>query len=218
MRKTLLAACLLSTFAATAGAQSSEGGYLPKGLRPFIGVGFTSGGDTILPVTVTVQNSSTRYHEDISAGGGLDLRIGLSQRLGDLPWTLQVAAAYHNDQSNGVEGSKYRFRRMPIEATLLWHATDRARIGFGVRKATNATFKIDNGTLTDSAGNVYSNVYEKYALKASTGFIVEGEYAVTPGWSLKGRFVFESFRYRDYPQAEKVDAEHFGVQSVWYLP
>lgn len=186
-------------------------------MEAFRGRGLHVGGDTILPVTVTVQNSSTRYHEDISAGGGLDLRVGLSRRLGDLPWTVQVAAAYHNDQSNGVEGSKYRFRRLPIEATLLWHATNRVRIGFGVRKATNATFKIDNGTLTDGSGNEYKNVYEKYALKASTGFIVEGEYAVTPSWGLKGRFVFESFRYRDYPQAEKVDAEHFGIQSVWYL-
>lgn len=218
MRKTLLAACLLPTFIATAGAQTTDSSYLPKGLRPFIGVGFTSGGDTILPVTVTVQNSSTQYHEDISAGGGLDLRVGLSQRLGDLPWTVQVAAAYHNDQSNGIEGSKYRFRRLPIEATLLWHATDRVRIGFGVRKATNATFKIDNGHGIDGNGDEFSGEYRKYALKASTGIILEGEYAVTPGWSLKGRYVFESFRFRDYPQAEKVDAEHLGIQSVWYLP
>lgn len=217
MRKTLLAACVLSSFVASVGAQSSEGGsYMPKGLRPFVGVGYTWGGDTILPVTVTVQNSSTQYHEDISAGAGLDLRLGLSQRLGDLPLSLQVAAAYHNDQTNGIEGSKYRFRRLPIEATLLWHATDRARIGFGVRKATNATFKIDNGRFIDGNGNELTGQQGKYALKASLGYIIEGEYAVTPSWSLKGRFVFESYRYRSYPDVEKVDAEHFGIQSVWY--
>ena len=216
MRKTTVLACLLATLAPLSHAEGADSAHNPSGLRPFLGLGFTSGGDTLIPITVVVRNSSTRYRESISSGGGLDLRFGLSQRLGELPLTLQLAGVYHNDQDNGIEGSKYRFRRLPVEATLLWHATDRARIGFGVRKATNAVLKIDNGRFTDAQGNEFT-ASGKAGLKASLGWIVEAEYALTPGWSLKGRYVFESFRFRELPDGEKFEANHIGIQSVWYL-
>ncbi|OGA79923.1 MAG: hypothetical protein A2711_17015 [Burkholderiales bacterium RIFCSPHIGHO2_01_FULL_63_240] len=220
MRKTMLAACLLSSFVATAGAQSSEAAYSPTGLRPFIGVGLAAGGDTLLRVQETVGGNSTGKQSNIRAGDGLDLRLGLSLRLSNLPLSLQTAVAYHNDQTNGIDNTKYRFRRIPVEATLLWHATDRARIGFGVRKSTQPTVKIDNGIRQGTRVNA------KIDMKASTGFILEGEYAVTPGWSLKGRYVFETFRPKD-PDGlasdflenggDKVKGDHFAIQSVWYL-
>jgi opacity protein-like surface antigen len=213
MRKTLLAACLLSSFVATAGAQSSEATYSPQGLRPFIGVGLAAGGDTLLRVQDTVEGSNTGKQSNIRAGDGLDLRLGLSLRLGNLPLSLQTAVAYHNDQTNGIDNTKYRFRRVPVEATLLWHATDRARIGFGVRKSTQPTVKIDNGRPVGSN----TRFDAKYDMKASAGFIVEGEYAVTPGWSLKGRYVYETFRYKDFPEEGKSKGDHLAIQSVWYL-
>lgn len=214
MRKTLLAACALSTFAATAGAQTTEAAYSPTGLRPFVGIGLSAGGDTLLRVRTTTEGSSTSTQSNIRAGDGLDLRVGLSLRLGNLPWSLQTAVAYHNDQTNGVDDTKYRFRRVPVEATLLWHATDRARIGFGVRKSTQPTVKIDNGRPLDSDVRVNA----KYDMKSSTGFIIEGEYAVTPGWSLKGRYVYETFRYKDFPEEGKFKGDHIAIQTVWYLP
>lgn len=217
MRKTLLAACLLSTFAATAGAQSSEAAYSPKGLRPFIGVGLAAGGDTLLRVRNDAEGARANDVSNIRAGDGLDLRLGLSLRLGDLPFSLQTAVAYHNDQSNGQDNTKYRFRRIPVEATLLWHATDRARIGFGVRKSTNPVVKVDNGRPAGSD----TRVNAKFDMKSSTGFIVEGEYAVTPGWSLKGRYVYETFRDRDPDNgllgSDKAKGDHIAIQSVWYL-
>ena len=167
MRKTLLAACLLSSFAATAGAQSSEASYSPKGLRPFLGIGLAAGGDTLLRVQDTVEGSSTGKQSNIRAGDGLDLRLGLSMRLGDLPLSLQTVVAYHNDQTNGIDETKYRFRRVPVEATLLWHATDRARIGFGLRKSTNPVVKIDNGLYQ----GLSTRINAKIDMKASTGFI-----------------------------------------------
>jgi len=222
MRKTLLAACLLSTFAATAGAQSSEASYSPKGLRPFLGIGLAAGGDTLLRVQDTVEGSSTGKQSNIRAGDGLDLRLGLSMRLGDLPLSLQTVVAYHNDQTNGIDETKYRFRRVPVEATLLWHATDRARIGFGLRKSTNPVVKIDNGLYQ----GLSTRINAKIDMKASTGFIVEGEYAVTPGWSLKARYVYETFRPKD-PDGlasifldsggDKVKGDHVAIQSVWYV-
>lgn len=214
MRKTLLAACLLSAFAASAGAQTPDNGYQPSGLRPFIGVGLSTGGDTLMRVQNDADGARANDITRIRAGDGLDLRLGLSLRLGNLPFSLQTAVAYHNDQTNGQDDTKYRFRRIPVEATLLWHATDRARIGFGVRKATNPVLKIDNGRFE----GISTRVDAKINMKASTGFIVEGEYAVTPGWSLKGRYVYETFRYEDFPEMDKVKGDHFAVQSVWYLP
>lgn len=223
MRKPLLAACLLSTFVATAGAQSADAGYSPKGLRPFIGIGLAAGGDTLLRVQDTIEGASTGKQSNIRAGDGLDLRVGLSMRLGDLPLSLQTAVVYHNDQTNGIDDTKYRFRRIPVEATLLWHATDRARIGFGVRKSTNPVVKIDNGRLSGET----TRFDAKINMKSSIGFLIEGEYAVTPGWSLKGRYVYESFRTRDTDNPanvllengnDKHKGDHFAIQSVWYLP
>jgi hypothetical protein len=208
-----LALALITNLAAAQAVETSSS----TNLRPFIGIGFTSGGDTIIPVNVTTTGSTTQYHEDISAGGGLDLRLGLSKKLGELPLTVQLVAAYHIDQTAGVEGSKYSFRRYPIEATLLWHATERGRIGFGVRKALNPQIRIQNGHYTDSNGNEVGGIYESYDMKSSVGWILEGEYAVTPSWSLKARYVMESFRYVDYPEAEKYNANHLGIESVWYM-
>jgi len=213
MRKTLLAACLLSTFVATAGAQTTEAAYAPKGLRPFIGIGLSTGGDTIMRVQNDADGARANDITRIRAGDGLDLRVGLSMRLGDLPWSLQTAVAYHNDQTNGQDNTKYRFRRYPIEATLLWHATDRARIGFGVRKATNPVVKVDNGRYE----GISSRVSFEEKMTSSTGFILEAEYAATPSWSLKGRYVYETFRFKDYPEIDKFKGDHLAIQSVWYL-
>ena len=216
MKKPLLAACLLLTLLAPTHAQDfgeAVTDYAPKGLRPFVGVGLTRGGDTLMRIHNDATGARDNDITRIRAGDGLDLRVGLSMRLGSLPWTLQMAVAYHNDQENGQDDTKYRFRRVPVEATLLWHATDRARIGFGVRKATNPVAKIDNGRLE----GMTERFDAKDKAKASTGFILEGEYAVTPSWSLKGRYVYETFRAKDDPDADKVKGDHLGIQSVWYL-
>jgi len=212
-----MVACAMSLAATGSFAEGFNNLSARSGWQPFVGLGFTSGGDTFLKVRVVpVSGNGPTYREDVSSGGGIDLRLGASRRLGDLPLTVQFTGAYHNDQVSGIEGSKYKFRRLPVEATLLWHATDRARIGFGVRKATNATFKIDNGQFTNAQGTeiTYSG---QARLKASTGFVVEAEYAMTPTWGLKGRYVFESYRFRDDPQGEKLEANHLGVMSVWYF-
>lgn len=219
------AACALSGTAffiasGTASAQAVDGFGPRDSWRPFVGLGFTSGGDKIARINlVPVNGSGPTYQEDVSSGGGIDLRIGFSHRLGELPLTLQLAGAYHNDQVNGIRGEKARFRRMPLEATLLWHATDRARVGFGVRKATHPVFKFDNISCTNCNGTAH--------FKSNVGAILEAEYALTPGWGLKARYVVESYRVKNAPQAlldgefltleEKFEANHLGVMSVWYF-
>ncbi len=211
-----MVACALSLAAASSFADGFDTLSTRNSWRPFVGLGFTSGGDTLLKVNLVPKGGSgPTYREDVSSGGGIDLRFGFSRRLGELPLTLQLAGAYHNDQVNGIRGEKARFRRLPLEATLLWHATDRTRIGFGLRKATHPVFKIDNVKVNVNGQELRAS--GKADLKASTGFIVEAEYALTPSWGLKGRYVFESYRYRDDPQGEKFEANHLGVMSVWYF-
>lgn len=217
-----LSAAVISTTPSTALAQTSDAHGVRDSWRPFVGLGFISGGDKLARINlVPVNGSGPTYQEDVSSGGGIDLRLGVSQRLGDLPLTLQLAAAYENDQVNGIRGEKARFRRMPLEASLLWHATDRTRIGFGVRKATHPVFKLDNTTCggTSCAGTAH--------FKSNVGAILEAEYALTTSWSLKARYVVESYRVKNAPQIlldnglltleEKFEANHLGVMSVWYF-
>ncbi|WP_290904904.1 hypothetical protein [Aquabacterium sp.] len=217
-----MVACALSLAAASCWADGFDTASSRNSWRPFVGLGFTSGGDTLLKVNLVPQGGSgPTYREDVSSGGGIDLRFGFSRRLGELPLTLQLAGAYHNDQVNGIEGEKIRFRRMPIEATLLWHATDRTRIGFGVRKATRPVFKLDNTTCSGASCTGTAH------FKSNIGLILEAEYALTPGWGLKARYVVESYRVKNAPQIlldkgaltleEKFEANHLGVMSVWYF-
>lgn len=228
MRKTMLLAACLGTFSGASAAQDIDQQRNTDGLRPFIGIGASTGGDKLITVQlVPVSGSGPTYQEDVKSGGGLDLRLGLSKRLGQLPWTLQVAGAYHNDQVNGVRGEKTRFRRIPVEATLLWHATDRTRVGFGVRKALNPVFRAEGGTCS-LGGGLTVDCSGEAKLKSKAGYIVELEYAVTPGWSLKGRYVYESYRVSSVTPlweqlgfvevGQRFEADHFGIQSIWYLP
>lgn len=226
MRKTTVLACLLAALAPLSHAEGADSAHNPPGLRPFLGLGFTSGGDTITPVILSTPNNAKQYRESISAGGGLEFRAGASYRLPGQPFSIQAAAALHNDQTSGINGEKQRFRRIPVELTVLWHATDRTRIGFGVRKATHAVFKMDN-TRCGATQETATDCSGKARMKSNVGFLLEAEYAVLPNWSLKARYVFESFRVKDASGPwleegrvlldEKFEANHIGIQSVWYL-
>ena len=217
-----MVACALSLAAASSFADGFDTLGTRNSWRPFVGLGFTSGGDKIARINlVPVSGSGPTYQEDVSSGGGIDLRFGFSRRLGELPLTLQLAGAYHNDQVNGIDGEKIRFRRFPLEATLLWHATERTRIGFGVRKATHAAFKLDNTT----CGGASCEGTARF--KSNVGVILEAEYALTPNWGLKARYVVESYRVKNGPQflldnraltlEQKFEANHLGVMSAWYF-
>jgi opacity protein-like surface antigen len=210
MRRALALALALSAATSTVLAEDYHG----QGLRPFIGIGYTSGGDTVTSITTTVKGSTTQYSDDLSAGGGLDLRLGLSYRLSGLPLSLQGNWGIHNDQSNGVDGERYSFRRYPVEGQLQWHFSERGSVGFGVRKATRPVLSIVNG----SSGDVHLAYNERYNFKSSVGVFIEGEYAVTSYWGLKARYVHENFKlpvegYGDV----KYEGDHIGLLTVFYF-
>lgn len=207
--KRLLALALALGTAQLATANDDTAGW---GLRPFIGAGYTWGGDTVQRWTYEETSSGNFSHEeDVSAGAGLDLRLGLSYRFGASPVSLQASIAHHIDQTHGVSSRAY-FRRMPAELVLLWHANDRVRLGMGVRRSINATFKTSGGTCGNSACLSF-----REKLKSSTGVILEAEWMMTPNWGLKGRYVFEDYRLKNAPSIVEYEGDHFGVITNYYF-
>lgn len=181
------------------------------GLRPFIGAGYTWGGDTMQAVTITPLGSQTNYQEDVSAGAGLDLRVGLSYRLGQLPLTAQLSVAHHIDQVSGLTSRSY-FRRMPAELVLQWHASDRLRIGLGARRSIDAVLRSSGGTCGGAPCVGY-----RHRMESSTGAILEAEWLVTPSWGVKARYVHESYRYKEAPDFMRYEGDHIGFMTNYYF-
>jgi hypothetical protein len=180
-------------------------------IRPYVGAGFTFGGQTIYPAKINPKGSSTLYDEDISAGAGLDLRVGLQLRAGNLPVSLKVAAAYHVDGASGLSGWTH-FRRRPIELGLSWRINPKLSLGAGARKSLGPTFHFENcpegGTCT----------YIDAELKSSTGAYVELEWLATPSWGLQMRAAHETFTVSEPGYApNKYRGDQFGLMTVYYF-
>jgi hypothetical protein len=209
MRRALALALALGAATLPALAEDFHG----KGLRPFIGAGFSWGGDTIEADTITPIGTSTHYQEDISAGAGLALQFGLSYRLNNAPMTLQASFGYHNDQAHGLDGRSY-FRRIPLELMAQWHVGDRTRLGFGARRGTRAKFASEGGTC--DGGIPCTPVNER--MKGSTGIVLEVEQMVTPSWGVKARYVHEYYRFNDLTVDDhKYDGNHIGLMTTFYF-
>jgi hypothetical protein len=184
-----------------------------RALRPFIGLGYTSGGNTLLRIFPKDSSDPTK-EVNISAGAGLVLQLGLDYRLRGLPLSIQGSVGIHNDQDNSSTGERYSFRRYPIEAQLKWHANERWNVGFGARKATHAVLSIVNGT----SGEQVLSINERARLKSNIGTFLEGEYAVTPAFSLKMRYVHENYKLTlDDGTTEKFDGNHVGLIGAYYF-
>lgn len=196
---------------ATATAQAEP----PSPLRPFIGVGYTSGGDTIAPVTVQVQNSSVTYKESISAGAGPEARAGLAFRPAGSPFSLRASLGVHNDQSNSIDGGEAFFRRYPVELQAVWHHSERLSLGLGARRSTRAVFGLNSATVSNGNGGTQI-VSTREPLKAQVGWVAEAEWALTPSWGLSLRYVRERFKTEgDDPLTFKGD--HLGVATQLYF-
>ncbi len=119
--------------------------------------------------------------------------------------SLQGVIAYHSDRSEANNGS-VDFTRMPIEFLVQWHVNPRWAVAGGVRKALEAKY---NGI---SAGTQFGGD-QKY--DSSVGWILEGEFAITPSVGLKARYVKED--YTGQITGQKVDGSHFGLLGVYYF-
>lgn len=178
--------------------------------RILAGLGYTLGGDTIVNIELTpISGSGSTYYEDLSAGAGLDFRLGGEYRLSDRV-RIQGMAAYHNDQANGLSAAA-SFYRMPVELLGHWRATENLWIGGGVRKALSAKlnreagFKVGDTTLPAAKVNAHFN----------TGIVLEVEYMMSKNWGLKMRAVKESVTLDGDP--EKYEGDHFGGILTYYF-
>ncbi len=214
MRRAFAWALALSVVTLSAHADDNTTG---SGLRPFIGGGFTWGGETLQPIVLIPTGTTTHYEEDISAGSGLDLRMGLSYRLGSSPYTLQAAVAYANDQTHGTNGKTY-FRRYPVELMLQANATEQFRVGFGFRKALGGHFSRKGFTCPTPSDPEATCATLSEDLNSSIGVILEGEYMLTPSWGMKLRYVHESFKFNNQNYDPKsYDGDHIGVITAVYF-
>jgi hypothetical protein len=222
MRHALALTLALSTFTSAALADEDSNAYNRPGLRPFIGAGYTWGGDTLIPVTVTIKGTSTQYKEDISGGAGLDLRFGFSYRFAAAPLSVQASYGYHNDQVNGIDNDSSFFRRYPLELLLQWHTTERTRVGLGVRRTQRATLGLRGGTCTytdPTTGERETRACDDFhgRMSSTTGLILDGEYDVTPNWGLKARYVHEDYKFKGDPENTKYSGSHIGLLTVYYF-
>ncbi len=221
MRRAL--ALALTWSAVSFSAVADEGSSVR--LRPFIGGGYTWGGDTIQSYVFIPQGSSssssssstTEYEEDVSGGAGLDLRLGLHVDLPDSPMSLQVSLIHHMDQHSGLDGKAY-FRRTPIEVVGLWRHSDKLRFGIGVRKSVSAKFSSEGFTCgQDADGKDITCPSVNLKMKSNVGLLVEAEYLLTPDWGIKARYVRESYKFKDYPDARSISGDHIGFLTNYYF-
>jgi hypothetical protein len=169
--------------------------YTPIDIRPYFAVGLTGGGDEIATFNFTDGSSQT-----VNAGELVEFRAGLHWRVSEL-FSLRGSLGYHVASSNARNGS-FRFERFPVELTGLFQASQRLRVGLGVRKATGARARSSGAASGLDAD-----------FTASTGALGELEYFYTPSYSLYGRFVAENYT----SQGVRYNGNHVGVGVNFYF-
>lgn len=170
------------------------------GLAPFIGGGLTFGGDKLAKIYYTNGDESS-----VTAGGLVDVRVGVDYRLANSPFALQGSVGYHVADASARNGN-LRFSRVPVEVLGHWYLTDAWKIGVGARKATSPELHSSGAaTIGD------------YKFDSNTGFILEGEYMFNPKFGLKVRYVNEEYKAKNLANAEKIDGSHAGVIAVYYF-
>lgn len=180
-------------------AQEAPAATSSFSIKPFAGAGLTFGGKKLLEAEMSDGSSKS-----VSSGGFVDLRVGLEYPLIDSPWAIQAAVAYHVDDISASNGD-FKFSRVPVELLGMYSVNDQWRVGFGLRKATAAKTKGSGffaGTSVD--------------LKSDMGIIVQGEYRISPRFSLLGRAVSESYKTDDAYQ-DKIQGNHFGLLAAFYF-
>jgi hypothetical protein len=184
---------VLATLAAAGGAHAQYGG-----VRGILGMGLTTGGDTLASIQYT--DGST---DDIRAGGLVHVYGGLEVRLTPQV-TMQGTIGYQVDETSSNSNGSLRFSRYPVELLAHVQISPNVRVGGGVRFVNDAKV---------SGGGVLSGVEIDYA--STTGGVIEGEYLVTPSIGLKLRFVGE--KYTPSAGGPSADGNHVGFYFNWYL-
>lgn len=167
-------------------------------LRPLVGMGLTVGGEKFATISL-----SDGTEEDIRAGQFFQFYGGL--RYQAVPnFSVQATIGYHVDDTS-AQNAKFKFARYPVEVLGHFHADDKIRIGGGIRFANSPKLSI-GGDL--GSGSI--------SFKNAVGFVLEGEYLVSPQVGLKLRFVGEEYEAKA-PFAGTVDGNHVGFMANFYF-
>lgn len=185
---TIGAAALLASGAVM--AQSSARGVL--------GLGLTTGGDTL--ATVVFTDGST---ESIKAGGLVHVFGGVEFRASQQV-TMQINGGYQVDDTSGASNGSLRFSRYPIEVLAHYQINPAFRLGGGARFVTSP--KIRGSGVLSGTNLDFDN---------TTGVVFEGEYLVTPSIGLKLRGVAE--KYKPSNGGPSADGNQIGFYFTWYI-
>jgi hypothetical protein len=193
MKKSLAIVCLAALTAATGAAHAQSGGA-----RGILGLGITTGGDTLASVTFTDGTTT-----DIKGGGVVHLYGGVEIPVGPTV-SMQATLGYHVDDTGGASNGSLRFSRYPLELLAHVYINPNVRIGGGARFVNSAK-------LTGSG--VLSGIEAEF--DSTIGAVLEGEYLVTPNIGLKLRAVSE--KYKPKGGGLSTDGNHVGFYFNWYL-
>ena len=198
----------LFTLAAIASAQAPS----DRMVRPFLSLGFTTGGDTLATVQFSDGSSSS-----IKAGGETLFRGGLDVQLNPM-FSLQASYGLHTDSTKEASNGSLDFKRNVVEGDAFWHPTAHQRLGLGFRKASDAK-------VTGSGAASIPALH----FDASTGTVFQWEYlsgSLTSFGSRAGfgiRYVNEKYNLSSIDGigsvsgAPSVDGSHFGLIGTWYF-
>lgn len=202
-----LRASHLFLLTAVAAAQSPS----ERMVRPFLSLGFTTGGDTLASVAYTDGSSSS-----IKAGGETLFRGGLDLQLNSR-FSLQASYGIHTDSTKEAGNGSLDFKRNVFEADAFWHPTGHQRLGLGIRKASDSRV---TGSGAASLPSIHFN--------ASTGTVFQWEYLTGVVSSFGSRLGF-GIRYvnEKYTPSSidgigpvtgaSVDGSHLGLTFSWYI-
>jgi len=185
----IAAGAVALAFAAIAPAAHAQS----AGFHPVLGALVTGGGDTLIEVNYTNGDS-----HKVSAGGLLQLFGGMEYRSAGSPLTTSLTVGYHVDGVNASNGD-LSFTRVPLELTFFWNASERFRIGAGLRKALSPEFR--------SSGDVDVGDFNA---TSSVGGLIQADWFFTPGFSLLVRGVTEKYKSSKLKDGE-ADGSHVGI-------
>ncbi|MFO1218112.1 MAG: hypothetical protein U1E89_07060 [Burkholderiaceae bacterium] len=166
--------------------------------RGLLGMGLTTGGDTL--ATVVFTDGTT---ESIKAGGLVHVFGGVEFRATPQV-TMQLNGGYQvDDTSRGSNGS-LRFSRYPIEVLAHYQLNPAFRLGGGLRLVNSPKIR-GSGVLSGTGLD----------FESTTGAVFEGEYLVTPNIGLKLRGVSETYKPKN--GSPSADGNHIGFYFTWYI-
>lgn len=124
--------------------------------EPYVGFGLAYGGDKLATITFTDESD-----EDLLAGAGYTMAIGVVKNFEDSPLAIQGTVGYFVDETS-ARNSRARFSRYPIEVLAVYRDGNH-RFGGGLTHHLSPTLNMDN-------------LGEKFDFDSATGFVMEYGY------------------------------------------